>query len=161
MLNCLFFRIFSSVRMKWVWASARYLAFGRTPGHRRLAKCDAGSFVGTSSISFTSARARKLIHSAAPPLKIAIALLDCDFVLCTSVQRGLFLPRRTHTRCRGRKPHTAATRGSRCGTGSLPADRVDRDDFFHGGKIGTIDPFQADQPLSVTLSERYENAVFP
>ena len=37
--------------MKWVWASARYLAFGRTPGHRRLAKCDAGSFVGTSSIS--------------------------------------------------------------------------------------------------------------
>ena len=43
MLNCLFFRIFSSVRMKWVWASARYLAFGRTPGHRRLAKCDAGS----------------------------------------------------------------------------------------------------------------------
>ena len=43
MLNCLFFRIFSSVRMKWVWASARYLAFGRKPGHRRLAKCDAGS----------------------------------------------------------------------------------------------------------------------
>ena len=42
MLNCLFFRIFSSVRMKWVWASARYLAFGRTPGYRRLAKCDAG-----------------------------------------------------------------------------------------------------------------------
>ena len=58
-------------------------------------------------------RARKLIHSAAPPLKIAIALLDCDFVLCMSVQRGLFLPRRTHTRCRGRKPHTAATRASR------------------------------------------------
>ena len=29
--------------MKWVWASARYLAFGRTPGYRRLAKCDAGS----------------------------------------------------------------------------------------------------------------------
>ena len=59
MLNCLFFRIFSSVRMKWVWASARYLAFGRTPGHRRLAKCDAGSFVGTSSISFASAQSAK------------------------------------------------------------------------------------------------------
>ena len=122
-------------------------AFGGEPGHRRLAKCDAGSFVGTSSISLappqaaglvhsaapplkiaiallapSSAqapypslprKARKLIHSAAPPLKIAIALLDCDFVLCTSVQRGLFLPRRTHTRCRGRKPHTAATRASR------------------------------------------------
>ena len=54
-------------------------AFGGEPGHRRLAKCDAGSFVGTSSISFASARARKLIHFAAPPLKIAIALLDCDF----------------------------------------------------------------------------------
>ena len=34
-------------------------AFGRTPGHRRLAKCDAGSFVGTSSISFASAQSAK------------------------------------------------------------------------------------------------------
>ena len=66
--------------MKWVWASARYLAFGRTPGHRRLAKCDAGSFVGTSSISLAPPQAAGLVHSAAPPLKIAIALLDCDFV---------------------------------------------------------------------------------
>ena len=40
MLNCLFFRIFSSVRMKWVWASARFEAFDRKPGRRRLAKCD-------------------------------------------------------------------------------------------------------------------------
>ena len=59
MLNCLFFRIFSSVRMKWVWASARFEAFGREPGHRRLAKCDAGSFVGTSSIFFASAQSAK------------------------------------------------------------------------------------------------------
>ena len=154
MLNCLFFRIFSSVRMKWVWASARYLAFGRTPGHRRLAKCDAGSFVGTSSISLAPPQAAGLVHSAAPPLKIAIALLDCDFVLCTSAQRGLLLHHRAHTRCRGRKPHTAATRASRRGTGSLPADRVDRDDYFHGGKIGTIDPFQADEALTVALSKR-------
>ena len=65
------------------------------------------------------------------------------------------------TRCRGRKPHTAATRASRRGAGARPANRVDRVDVSHGGKIGTIDPFQADQPLSVTLSERYENAVFP
>ena len=28
---------------KWVWASARFEAFGREPGVRRLAKCDAGS----------------------------------------------------------------------------------------------------------------------
>ena len=88
-------------------------AFGREPVGRRLAKCDAGSFVGTSSISLAPPQAAGLVHSAAPPLKIAIALLDCDFVLCMSVQRGLFLPRRTHTRCRGRKPHTAVTRASR------------------------------------------------
>ena len=49
-------------------------AFGRTPGHRRLAKCDAGSFVGTSSISLAPPQAAGLVHSAAPPLKIAIAL---------------------------------------------------------------------------------------
>ena len=114
MLNCLFFRIFSSVRMKWVWASARYLAFGREPVDRRLAKCDAGSFVGTSSISLAPPQAAGLVHSAAPPLKIAIALLDCDFVfLRTLAQRWLFPLRRAYTRRRGKKPHTAATRGSR------------------------------------------------
>ena len=89
MLNCLFFRIFSSVRMKWVWASARYLAFGRTPGRRRLAKCDAGSFVGTSSISLVPPQAAGLVHSAAPPLKIAIALLDCDFVFFCARRRNV------------------------------------------------------------------------
>ena len=71
-----------------------------------------------------------------------------------------FLPRRAHTRSRGKKPHTSATRASRRGTGIWYAHRVDRDDFFHSGKIGTIDPFQADEALSVALSERYENAVF-
>jgi len=29
--------------MKWVWASARFEAFGGEPVRRRLAKCDAGS----------------------------------------------------------------------------------------------------------------------
>ena len=66
-----------------------------------------------------------------------------------------------HTRSLLGKPHTAATRASRRAAGARHTRRVDRGDFFHGGKIGTIDPFQADQPLSVTLSERYENAVFP
>ena len=75
-------------------------------------------------------KARKLIHSAAPPLKIAIALLDCDFVLCTSAQRGLLLHHCAHTCGLGRKPHTVATRASRRGAGALLADRVDRDDFF-------------------------------
>ena len=79
----------------------------------------------------------------------------------TSAQRGLFLPRRARTRCRSGNPRTTATRGSRCGTGSLPADRVDRDDFFRGGKIGTTGPFQADEALPVALSERYENTGLP
>ena len=151
MLNCLFFRIFSSVRMKWVWASARYLAFGRTPGHRRLAKCDAGSFVGTSSISLAPPQAAGLVHFAAPPLKIAIALLDCDFVFFvrTSAQRWLFLLCRAHTRCRGRKPHTAATRASRRGAGARRTRRVDRADLFHGRKIGTIGTFEGNPPFAV------------
>ena len=105
--------MFPPFPLKWVRASARFEAFGREPVRRRLAKCDAGSFVGTSSISLAPPQAAGLVHSAAPPLKIAIALLDCDFVLCTSVQRGLFLPRCAHTRSRGKKPHTAATRASR------------------------------------------------
>ena len=96
MLNCLFFRIFSSVRMKWVWASARYLAFGRTPEHRRLAKCDAGS---SRSGGFFPAAAG--ILCAAPGLARTLA------------QHGFFRLCRAHTRCRGRKPHTAATRASR------------------------------------------------
>ena len=149
MLNCLFFRIFSSVRMKWVWASARYLAFGRTPGHRRLAKCDAGSFVGTSSISLAPPQAAGLVHSAAPPLKIAIALLDCDFVLCTSAQRGLLLCCRAHTRSLLGKPHTAATRASRCGAGARHTRRVDRVDFFHGRKIGTFGTLEGNPPFAV------------
>ena len=45
--------------------------------------------------------------------------------------------------------------------GARHTRRVDRDDFFYGGKIGTIDPFQADEALSVALSERYENTVLP
>ena len=69
-------------------------------------------------------------------------------------QRGLFRLRRAHTCSRGRKPHTAATRGSRRGAGARSADRVDRVDVSHGGKIGTIDPFQADEALTVALSKR-------
>ena len=59
MLNCLSFFMFPPFSLKWVWASARFEAFGREPVCRRLAKCDAGSFVGTSSISFASAQSAK------------------------------------------------------------------------------------------------------
>ena len=79
----------------------------------------------------------------------------------TSAQRWLFPLRRAHTRCRGRKPHTAVTRALRRGAGAWRTRRVDRDDFFHSGKIGTIDPFQADEALTVALSERYGNTVLP
>ena len=72
----------------------------------------------------------------------------------TSAQRWLFPLRRAHTRSRGAKPHTAAIRASRCAPGVRHTRRVDRDDFFRGGKIGTIDPFQADEALSVALSKR-------
>ena len=72
----------------------------------------------------------------------------------TSAQRWLFPLRRTHTRSLGRKPHTAATRASRRGAGARHTRRVDRVDFFHGGEIGTIDPFQADEALTVALSKR-------
>ena len=154
MLNCLFFRIFSSVRMKWVWASARFEAFGREPACRRLAKCDAGSFVGTSSISLAPPQAAGLVHSAAPPLKIAIALLDCDFVIFARRRNVGFCAAAAHTRRLLGKPHTAATRASRRDAGARHTRRVDRADLFHGRKIGTIDPFQADQAFSVALSKR-------
>ena len=201
MLNCLFFRIFSSVSFVSLYQTKaqrsgfclelrskgaergmpsparRYTrsglcdevvgvgfcpqtAFGREPGVRRLAKCDAGSFVGTSSISLAPPQAAGLVHSAAPPLKIAIALLDCDFVIFARRRNVGFCAAAAHTRRLGGKPHTAATRASRCAPGVRHTRRVDRVGFFHGGKIGTIDPFQADEAFSVALSERYENTVF-
>ena len=161
MLNCLFFRIFSSVRMKWVWASARYLAFGRTPGHRRLAKCDAGSFVGTSSISLAPPQAAGLVHSAAPPLKIAIALLDCDFVFFAHIGATWAFSAAPHTpRSLLGKPHTAATRGSRRGAGARHTRRVNRADLFHGRKIGTIGTFEGNPPFSVAAVGISQNSVF-
>ena len=148
MLNCLFFRIFSSVSFVSLYQTkaqrsgfclelrskgaergmpspaGRYTrsglcdevvgvgfcpqtAFGRTPGHRRLAKCDAGSFVGTSSISLAPPQAAGLVHSAAPPLKIAIALLDCDFVFFAHVWRSVgFFCRAAHTPAAGAQSRT-------------------------------------------------------
>ena len=99
-------------------------AFGGEPGHRRLAKCDAGSFVGTSSISLAPPQAAGLVHSAAPPLKIAIALLDCDFVFFAHVGATLAFPVAPHTHSlSGQKAaHSGDTRltaanGARCGRG--------------------------------------------
>ena len=94
-------------------------------------------------------QAAGLVHSAAPPLKIAIALLDCDFVLCTSAQRWLLSRCCAHTRSLSGKPHTAATRASRCGAGVRHTRRVDRADCFHGQKIGTFGTLERNPPLAV------------
>ena len=107
------------------------------------------------------------LRQSVPPLRRG-GLSAAAGILCatpglarTLAQRGALWHSCAHIRSRGAKPHTAATRASRRGAGSLPAGRVDRVDVSHGGKIGTIGPFQANQPLSVALSERYQNAVFP
>ena len=159
-LNCLFFRIFSSVSFVSLYQTkaqrsgfclelrskgaergmpspaGRYTrsglcdevvgmgfcpqtAFGGEPGHRRLAKCDAGSFVGTSSISLAPPQAAGLVHSAAPPLKIAIALLDCDFVFFAHVGATLAFPvAAAHTPAVGAESRTqrrhAPHGGERC-----------------------------------------------
>ena len=125
MLNCLFFRIFSSVRMKWVWASARYLAFGRTPGHRRLAKCDAGSFVGTSSISFASAQSAK-----AHPFRCASSQNRNRFAglrfcsLHVGATWAFVAPLRTHLRSGQKAAHSGDTRlTARCRCSAHPQGR--------------------------------------
>ena len=89
---------------------------------RRLAKCDAGSFVGTSSISLAPPQAAGLVHSAAPPLKIAIALLDCDFVFFAHVGAtwAFAVLSRTHSQPVRKAAHSGDTRltganGARCG----------------------------------------------
>ena len=78
-------------------------AFGGEPACRRLAKCDAGS---SRTGGFSPPRRGFSVLG-----RRIVSAFFC--VARTSVQRGLFLPRRTHTRSRGKKPHTAATRASR------------------------------------------------
>ena len=81
-------------------------------------------------------------------------------VACTLAQRWLFPLRRAHTRSWGAKPHTAATRASRRGAGALLADRVDRVDFLHGGKIGTIGTFEGNPPFAVAAVGIRQNPFF-
>ena len=150
MLNCLFFRIFSSVRMKWVWASARYLAFGRTPGHRRLAKCDAGS--SRTGGFFPPRRGFTALGWRIAPVFSRVAR--------TSAQRGAVWHTRAHTRSLLGKPHTAATRASRHGAGVRHTRRVDCADCFHGWKIGTIGTFEGNPPFAVAAVGIRQNPFF-
>ena len=150
MLNCLSFFIFPPFPLKWVRASARFGAFGGEPGHRRLAKCDAGS---SRTGGFSPPR-RGILCAGLP-------YCTCIFhVVRTLAQRWLFPLRRTHTRCRGRKPHTAATRASRCGAGVRHTRRVDRADYFHRRKIGTIGTSERNPPFSVAAVGICQNSVF-
>ena len=66
-----------------------------------------------------------------------------------------------HTRSLLGKPHTAATRALRCAPGVRHTRRVDRGDFFHGGKIGTFGTSERDQPLSIAAVGLDQNSVFP
>ena len=125
-------------------------AFGREPVDRRLAKCDAGSS-RTGGFSPPRRGFSALDWRIAP-------VFSC--VARTSAQRGLFLPRRTHTRCRDRKPHTAATRASRHGAGARHTRRVDRADCFHGWKIGTIGTFEGNPPFAVAAVGIRQNPFF-
>ena len=151
MLNCLFFRIFSSVRMKWVWASARFEAFGREPACRRLAKCDAGS--SQTGGFFPPRRGFSALD------RRIVSAFFC--VARTAAQRWLLHRCCAHTRSLLGKPHTAATRASRRGAGARHTHRVDRVDFSHGGKIGTFGTPERDQPLSVAAVDLDQNPVFP
>ena len=72
-----------------------------------------------------------------------------------------FFCRAAHTRSLSGKPHTVATRASRCAPGVRHTRRVDRVDFFHGGKIGTFGTSERDQPLSVAAVGLDQNSVFP
>ena len=151
MLNCLFFRIFSSVRMKWVWASARFEAFGREPACRRLAKCDAGS--SQTGGFFPPRRGFSALD------RRIVSAFFC--VARTAAQRWLLHRCCAHTRSLLGKPHTAATRASRRGAGARHTRRVDRADYFHGRKIGTIGTFDRNPPFAVATVGIRQNPIFP
>ena len=60
----------------------------------------------------------------------------------------------------GRKPHTAATRASRCAQGAWRTRRVDCADLFHGQKIGTFGTFEGNQPFAVAAVGIRQNPIF-
>ena len=79
----------------------------------------------------------------------------------TSAQRGILHRCCAHTRSRGKKPHTAATRASRRDAGARHTRRVDRADCFHGQKIGTIGTFKGNPPFAVAAVGIRQNPIFP
>lgn len=143
MLNCLSFFIFPPFLLKWVRASARFGAFGGEPGHRRLAKCDAGS--SRTGGFFPPRRGFSALG------RRIVSAFFC--VARTAAQRWLLHRCCAHHRSLLGKPHTAATRASR------RARRVDRADCFHGQKIGTIGTFKGNPPFAVAAVGIRQNPV--
>ena len=103
MLNCLSFFIFPPFSLKWGAGFCPQTAFDREPGHRRLAKCDAGS--SRTGGFFPPRRGFSAVG------RRIVSAFFC--VARTAAQRGLLLCCRAHTRSLPGKPHTAATRASR------------------------------------------------
>ena len=191
MLNCLFFRIFSSVSFVSLYQTkaqrsgfclelrskgaergmpspaGRYTrsglcdevvgtgfcpqtAFGREPVGRRLAKCDAGS--SRTGGFFPLRRGFSALGWNIVPAFLALPARRRNVGLC-----GTPAP---HTRSLGKKPHTAATRASRCAPGVRHTRRADRADCFHGRKIGTIGTFERNPPFAVATVGIRQNPVF-
>ena len=144
MLNCLFFRIFSSVSFVSLYQTkAQRSGFclelrskgaerGMPSPARRYTRsglCDEVVGVGFCPIfgiwqdAGTPATSQmrcwllpngRIFPAVAGILCVGLPYCTCIFhVARTLAQRWLFPLRRAHTRCRGRKPHTAVTRASR------------------------------------------------
>ena len=124
--------MFPPFSLKWVWASARFEAFGREPVDRRLAKCDAGS--SRTGGFFPPRRDFSALLRNLPARWRNVGFFGC----AAHTPRSLL-----------GKPHTAATRASRRDAGARHTRRVDRADLFHGRKIGTIGTFEGNPPFAV------------
>ena len=108
------FFMFPPFSLKWVWASARFKAFGREPVRRRLAKCDAGS-----------SRTGGFFPAAGASLRWA-GVLTYIFLRCPHVGATLgFFPCAAHTLAVGAKAaHSGDTRlTARCRRSAHPQGR--------------------------------------
>ena len=192
MLNCLFFRIFSSVSFVSLYQTkAQRSGFclelrskgaerGMPSPARRYTRsglCDEvvgtgfcpifGIWRGAGTPATSQMRCwllpnGRIFPAVAGILCVGLAYCACIFhVARTSVQRGLLLCCRAHTRSLPGKPHTAATRASRRGAGARRTRRVDRADCFHGQKIGTFGTFEGNPPFAVAAVGIRQNPVFP
>lgn len=162
MLNCLFFRIFPPFVLSGCGllpASSIWQGAGG-PATSQM-RCWPPS---SAQAPYPSPRRKRQVSSI--PLRLLSKSQSRCWIaiLCflrTSTQRESLRHSCAHTRCRGRKPHTAATRASRRGAGARYARRVDRADCFHGQKIGTFGTLEGNPPFAVATVGICQNPVFP